>query len=365
MKKTLLTASAATLLAAQGFAVEVDLYGQVNKMLLGYDDGQTTDVVVADNDLSSTRFGLKGKQKLDNGLTASVLFEAEMQSNPSDTFSQNFATPQTQSLTPASTTPVNFAERQANVGLSGDFGGVYLGQLSTAIDGVLTQDLTGVKDVMGANYRKIGGGLNFRTTAGANSGITVRSMAETFDAVRADAIRYDSPIFNGFQGKLAVAQGGDLDGSVNYNGTAGDFKLKGAAGVHFNNDNTSVAANAISARYQASVSAKHTSGVAGTLAYSTASLQNKAIGANDPTNWYAKVGYAWDAYEVAADYGRASHFRSVAAGDDTLTSYGLGGQWNLTDGVSAAAFFRNYDAEITGTATDSINLYGVNMRVKF
>lgn len=364
MKKTLLATASLMALSAPTFAVDVDLYGQVNKMLLGYDDGANTDVVVSDNDMSSTRFGMKGKQKLDNGLTASVLFEAEMQSNASNTFTQN--TTAGQSSTPTSTGTVNFLERQANVGLSGDFGGVYLGQLSTSIDGVLMQDLAGVSDVMGANHRKIGGGLFFQQTGNAGiSTVTVNSLAETMDRNRADAIRYDSPIFNGLQGKLSVAQGGDLDASVFYDAAMGDFKAKAAAGVYFNNDLASNTANAQATRYQASASLKHTSGVAGTLAYSTVSLDNKAAGANDPTNWYAKVGYAWDAYEVAADYGKAEHFGTPTAASNELTTMGLGGQYNLGNGISLAAFYRNYDADVTGVNLDSIGLYGVNMRVKF
>ena len=41
--------------AASANAVDVKLYGQVNKSLLGYNDGRDTNFVVLDNQLSSTR----------------------------------------------------------------------------------------------------------------------------------------------------------------------------------------------------------------------------------------------------------------------------------------------------------------------
>ncbi|MCP5405658.1 MAG: porin [Pseudomonadaceae bacterium] len=372
MKHTLLATTAIVLVAANASAVDVELYGQVNKGLFGYDDGTNTDVVVVDNKFNSTRFGLKGAQALDNGLTASVLFESEMLSNPSNGLQQNNVG--TQSATPASTTPVNFTERQARVGLSGMFGGVYLGQQSTAIDGVYTQDLAGAADVMGANFEEIGGGLGFRTkgTNALNAAITPNAMTTKLDENRADSIRYDSPIFNGFQGRASVAQGGDMDLGVFYDGGWSDFKVAAAAGAYFNNDNVdqrgaaihTTTPNADESTYAASVSVAHSSGLAGTVAYSKDTLDNKAANINDPSTWYAKVGYSWDAFEVAADYGRAKDYRKVG-NTDKLTSFGLGAQYNLADGVSVAALYRNFDADITANQTDGIDLYGVNMRVKF
>lgn len=352
MKKTLLATTALAFVAAHASAVDVELYGQVNKGLFGYDDGANTDFVMTDNALSSTRFGLKGAQVLDNGLTASVLFEGEMASgNSSDSFTQNTAAGQ--SSTPVATSS-SFDERQARVGLSGNFGGIYLGHQSTAIDSVITQDLAGAQDVMSADYRRIGGGLNFGAT-----GVSTNDLTSDIGQSRADSIRYDSPIFAGFQARASVAQGGDTEGSVFYDGAMGDFKIKGAAGVRLTNSDATAAVNT-DKQYGASVSVAHSSGLAGTIAYTADS--NNGTGAKDGSGWYAKVGYAWDAFEVAADYGNSEKFDGT---DGKVNAYGLAGQYNLGNGVSVAALYRNLDAKDLGTSTDSVNLYGVNMRVKF
>lgn len=271
MKKTLLATTALAFVAAHASAVDVDLYGQVNKGLFGYNDGRGTDFVVSDNALSSSRLGVKGAQTLDNGLTASVLFEGEMASNASDAFTQSSANGSSgTATTPASSGAATFSERQARVGLSGNFGGVYLGKQSTAIDGVLTQDLAGAQDVMSADYARIGGGLKLRQSSNDTfvnaGGTTIGDLTSDLAQSRDDSIRYDSPIFNGFQARASVAQGGDSEGSVFYDGAVAGLKVKSAAGVRFNNSDTTAAAGSNPSReYVASVSAAHDSGLAGTL----------------------------------------------------------------------------------------------------
>lgn len=351
MKKIFLATSALAFVAAHASAVDVEMYGQVNKGLFAYDDGSNTDFVVGDNALSSTRFGLKGAQVLDNGLTASVLLEGEMASNATDVFTQN--TTVGQSATPVSTGG-SFEQRQARVGLSGNFGGVYIGHQSTAIDGVLTQDLTGAQDVMTADYIRIGGGLK-------NSGVTLGDLTSTAAQNRDDSVRYDSPILAGFQARASVAQGGDAEGAVFYDGAAGDFKIKGAAGVRFLNseESTTVGGNGVEREYVASISAAHTSGLGGTLGYTKEDAQS---GSSEGDAWYAKVGYAWDAFEVAADYGDSKDFNTAG---NKLKAYGLGAQYNLGSGVSVAGLYRKFDGETATTSGKDIDLYGVNMRVKF
>lgn len=367
MKKTLLATTALAFVAAHASALDVQMYGQVNKGLFGYDDGQDSNVVVIDNALSSTRFGVKGSQALDNGLTASVLLEGEMTSNSSDSFTQGSVSGSTGTQTTPGNTSSSFNERQARVGLSGNFGGVYLGHQSTAIDGVLTQDLTGTQDVMSADYGRIGGGLKLRNSNNsfAAGSTTIGDLTDGIAQSRTDSVRYDSPIFAGFQARASVAQGGNSEGAVFYDGTAGSFKLKGAAGVRFTNDETTQTANRVDREYVASVSALHTSGLGATVGYTRQDIENKAASADAPESWYAKVGYAWDAYEVAADYGMNDNFSNASLNKDQLKAYGVAAQYNMGNGVSVAGLFRTYDSDVTGTSGQNIDLYGVNMRVKF
>lgn len=365
MKKTLLATTALAFVAATAGAVDVELYGQVNKGLFAVNDGETTDFSVVDNTMSSTRFGFKGAQALDNGLTASVLFENEMASNPSNAITQATAT--NNSTAPSANTGATFTERQARVGLSGSFGGVYLGQQSTAIDGVLLQDLAGAGDVMGAGVQLIGGGYKIRnSTTKTYTGNTVSSMISGIALNRADSVRYDSPIVAGFQGRASVAQGGDTEVAALYDGAYGDFKVKGALGYRAVNsaNSTNSTTEDQTGTWAASASVAHSSGLAGTLAYTKDTYTQRTALTKDPSQWYAKVGYAWDAFEVAADYGKSQEYLRTAA-DNKMTAAGVAAQYNMGHGVSVAGLYRNFNADITGTNTESIDLYGVNMRVKF
>jgi hypothetical protein len=367
MKKTLVLAASA--IAATGFgaadasAVDVELYGQVNKTLTVYDDGRDTETNFADNDFSSTRFGFKGSQSLDNGLTASVLFDVEMQSNASDVLTQNTVA-NTQS-TPA-TVGGTFAERHARVGLGGDWGAVFLGQASTATDGVTEQDLAGAGDVLGSDVEDIGGGLFFRTSAGALTANSVANRTNNMDGNgRGDVIRYDSPIFNGFQVRVSTVQGGDVDGGVYYHGKVDEFNVKGAIGHVAYNNGTTTAADATESQTSGSLSVGHDSGLAATVAYGQQSLDNKTAGNDDPSFWYIKLGYAWDMFEVAADYGKHEDINTGTVVDHEVQYLGAAAQYNMGHGTSVAAYYKQFDLDLTGTNSDAINLYGVNLRVKF
>lgn len=373
MKTTRLASLAVTALSLAGsnaLAVDITLYGQVNKALVVANDGLDTNVLVTDNMLSSTRFGFKGSQPLDNGLTASVLFEGEMSSDPSNGFIQNNASGSSGNSTVPSATSPAFAERQAHVGLSGDFGGIYLGQQSTAIDGVYTQDLTGAQDVMMSDYTKFGGAYNFRTdgTNALNSTITTKNLAYGSATNREDSVRYDSPVFHGLQGRASVAQGGNAELSAFYEGGWQDFKIKGAAGVQFVNSSTTVATNALERQYAGSISVQHTSGLGATVAYAAQSLENKTSSAHEAEGWYAKLGYTKGPYEFAADYGKSDHFTPTTFATTSkaeVSTYGLGAQYNLGKGVSVGALYRNESAKVTGTDLQDIDLYAANMRVRF
>lgn len=370
MKKTLFATTALIVagLAANTYAVDVEMYGQVSKLLVVADDGQDTTVSIMDNDRSSTRFGFKGSQALDNGLTASVLWEGEYQGNASDTLGQNTTNPAVTSATPANA-PGTFNERHARVGLGGAWGALFLGNTSTATDSSAEQDLAGVGDVLGADIEDIGGGFEFLTSAGAGSTFNVNEVFTDMDGNdRTNVIRYDSPIMNGWQGRLSFAQDGDMDLGVYYDAKYDAFQVRGALGYTAYNggSNGNPGSNPrLDSQINGSVSVKHDSGLAGTFAFGQQETKETNVALNDPSFYYFKLGYAWDAFQVAADWGKAEDNLITATASHKATTFGLGGQYDLGHGVSASAFYKNFDLDVTGTSTDSLNLFGVGMRVKF
>lgn len=341
---------------------DATLYGQVNKGLFGYHDGASREVVVADNNFSSTRFGLKGKRNLNHGLAAAFLLEGEAVDNGSHALTQRVAG--ALPATPANSANALLTSRHANVGLVGPLGGVYIGKLSTAVDGVLTQDLAGASDIMSAEYRRVGGGLRFHKQTGGFGTYNINALTEAQANSRSNGVRYDSPVVEGFQLKAAGAQGGDLDLAAYYAGQVFGMEAKGGAGMHFNNDGT-IGANMVDRRFLSSASLRHPLGLAATVAYSQGSLENRTPGAQDPQSLYAKVGYVKDTYDVAADWGRSNHMNNAVLADNRLDTYGLAGQYALADGVSVGVLYRIFSAEVSGDVNDDIHVYGTTLRVKF
>jgi len=69
--------------------VSVQLYGQVNKALLIWDDGIDSDAYVVDNDISSTRWGFRGSGQMKPGWTAGYRLEIQTESASSILVSQD------------------------------------------------------------------------------------------------------------------------------------------------------------------------------------------------------------------------------------------------------------------------------------
>ncbi|HKJ52054.1 MAG TPA: hypothetical protein VKB27_11140 [Gammaproteobacteria bacterium] len=75
--------AAALLLPASSDAVEISISGQVSRLIMDVDNGEESGLVHADNSVSGTRWRIAGKGQLDNGMTAGLLYENQLQSNPS------------------------------------------------------------------------------------------------------------------------------------------------------------------------------------------------------------------------------------------------------------------------------------------
>lgn len=359
-------------------AVDVKMYGVVNKAVMASDDGRGTDYTVVDNNHESTRFGFSGVQQLDNGLTASLLYEVEQASNGSNVITQNETAGQ--SHTPENVAP-DLTERMARVGIAGSWGALFLGDQDTATDDAWGHDLAAASSVMNSDVAAFGAGLVFLQKTGntyshaqvGGQDVTVGSMALGQAGVldHAPSIRYNTPIWNGLNASLSTEQGGNNDMNVRYANEFGDFSVDGAVSYKFVNDGETVDENKASGEFGTSWSVHHKSGFGATLAYTDQVVKNKQAGVEDPTIMYAKIGYDWaDKYGLALDFAQG---KNAALPDDTydptntkLTSYGVGGEWEMAEGLTLGATARNFSAKIAGVSgLQDIQLYLMNMQVRF
>jgi hypothetical protein len=170
--------------------VSVQLYGQVNRALLYWDDGIDSDVYEVDGDASGTRIGVRGSGTLKAGVEAGYRIEWELQPNDSSDVSQfNHE---------GDGLKDSIAVRQANVYLEGQYGRVTLGQQSSALDGVAQVNLGGTFAL--PDSTSIGGFLIRNEGPDGNyvPGLTYADVIFDGDGGRNNGIRYDSPSLAGF-----------------------------------------------------------------------------------------------------------------------------------------------------------------------
>lgn len=349
MKKQIF--NAALLLASLGLAGvaradSFEVYGQVNKALVWLDQDNGTDATrFGDNDKSSTRFGIRGEKDIGRGLKASFLIEDEVQDGD-NTGSMGLGVSDD-----ASALPLPFAENHARVGLAGEYGAVFVGRTAPVMKDINEVDLGSVTDLMGADMTSVGGGIDFGPQSWRNS-------YSHLDLSYANLVRYDSPVFNGFQAGVSVANGGDVDTALRYNGQLGSIKLAGGFGfARFNSDAVPPGAN--TEQLSGSISAKHASGLNATFA---AGQEFNDGSVADPKFWYAKLGYDVGQWGFAIDRGVG---RDVLLDEVAGKAWGVGTQYSFGNGVSLALMYREATLDFPGVDIDPAQMVATSIRMKF
>ena len=333
-----LVSVALILLPASVQAVEVSVSGQVNRLIMSVDNGSESGVVHADNSVSGTRWRFAGDGELDNGMTAGLLYETQLQSNPSDKITADSL--DSDGIGGDVGDGDHFSTRQANVWLKGNFGKVTIGQGSGAVDGSAEIDDsgTGVIQYNGSSSDLLGS-MEF-----GNSGVTVGSVRAYFDGLgRNDNIRYDAAI-----GDLALAgslgNGDKIEAAVTYKIETVKFKV----GLWDQKDSgTGIAGSAVSATW----------GGDGGLNLTGAYGSDDRDG--DPSNVYLKVGFKMGDNAFGVDWSETS---DLGAGDADSVSVAWVGA--MMQGVELYASYRVESLDGVSDADDIDALVG-GMRVKF
>jgi predicted porin len=139
--KTTLAATTLILLPGAAQSVEVSISGQVNRLIMNVDNGAESGLVHADNSASGTRWRFLGSGDLDNGMTTGLVYETQLQSNPSSEITAD--TLDSDGIGGNVGGGDYFSTRLANVWLKGNFGKVSIGQNSGAADGSAEVDHSG------------------------------------------------------------------------------------------------------------------------------------------------------------------------------------------------------------------------------
>ncbi len=184
--------------------VKVTLYGRMNRLVNFWNDGFEQNSYVLNNSYSSSRFGITGKTKINDGWTAGMQIEIEDEGNLSKFVDQFNDNPSNGSLN---------VRKSAIYIASEKYGRVWLGQQETAKDNI-TKDtvvIKGIDQTMHSDFymnwsffltqKGFPGASNLSTIRYRDIGRCYSTSSSAFDcSTRRQEIRYDTPELWGFVG---------------------------------------------------------------------------------------------------------------------------------------------------------------------
>lgn len=327
--------------AAKG--VEFKFSGQVSRAITYADNGTDSDTLFVDNNNSGTRLRLKGKVKINDGLSAGVYWETQYQDNSSGSIdigdSDNAST---------------FTSRIRDLWFKGGWGKVSLGQGNGAANGTSEVDNSGtwIADNSGDFLH---GGLSFADGAG-NKVIKLGKAFSNFDGLsRNDRLRYDAPSLGPLDLAFSVGQDKSEVG-VRYSvKSPGGGKLGAALGwVDSKNKFTQLG---MSASYLMA------NGFNVTGHYGERNLDGGGV---DPSGYYLKVGQKFGSAKnhlVSLGYHKVQDL--AAAGDDAKR-YSLSYVYNIPHrGIEIFANYQNASLDRTGGSLEDLSALSVGSRIKF
>lgn len=339
--------------------VSMKIYGQVNQAILFWDNGREDDLYVVDNDSSASRFGLRGKAKINSDLSAGYRVEIGVYSAESDRVSEN---------NDDGSGNRTDLRRAAMFIKSKTLGKITWGLTNHAMDNTSKADLSGTH-VIGRNA-----GLRFiEGFSIINSDGTVNANADwddvfpgDFEFDRDNVVRYDTPTLAGFRLSASWGEDDEYSFAAFYKGHWGDFKVAAAAGYGIDEEGDRMEA------YNGSVSIMHTP----TGLWVTASGGNREhdISGSEQEFYQIKGGLQqkWNSLGKTTLYGEyiSTDVDDVdRAGVTGVEGEILGG--GVVQKIDAAAMelyagYRHYEADLTnGDNVEDFQTFVTGARIKF
>lgn len=280
--------------------VSLQVYGQVNKALLIFDDGVDSDAFVVDNDASGSRIGFTGSAKFKPGWSAGYLMELDIQDSASDKVTQD----NDEGIENEIAIRYNYVYIESET-----LGRISLGQASTAADGVN-------EVVLGNSLRNSdlhhGSSLEIQ-----GLGLQLKEIAANLDGGRDDLIRYDSPSIYGF---IVSASWGDddyADIALRFKKEWNSIRVAAAVAYQWDSSNDSSPLDDFET-LSGSVSVMHVpTGIYGAFAAGSREVENELR--EDATFWYAQLGIE----KKFLPYGSTTIYAEYGEYDDVAANLGL------------------------------------------
>ena len=335
---TVLAVTTLILLPGAAQSIEVKISGQVNRLIMNVDNGEESGLVHADNSASGTRWRFTGSGDLDNGMTTGLVYETQLQSNPSSEITAD--TLDSDGIGGNVGGGDYFSTRLGNVWLKGNFGKVSIGQNSGAADGSAEVDHSGTTVIQySGGSNDLLGSMEF-----GDSDVTVGDVRSNFDGLgRNDNLRYDAAIED-LTLSASIGNGDKIEASAIY----AIEGLKIMLGFWDAKDSGNEASGtALSASWLGS------SGINVSAALSGDDRDG------DPSNTYLKLGYKQGGHAYAIDW---SETTDLGAGDANSVSIAWVG--SIMKGIELYATYRIESLDDVDGADDIDALAG-GARIQF
>lgn len=334
--------------------VDLSLYGHINRAALFADNGDDSRWYFVDNIDSQTRLGLNATVETFHNWMVGGRIEYGIVSNGSSDVNQ---------LNDTDATSSNFKLRWSEVSFKHDsFGKISLGRGSTASDTSAEVDLSGTAVAAYTAVADMAGSMLWYDDATDTlTSLRIKDVFNDFDGLgRTDRLRYDSPSFAGFSIAASASSGEAYDASLWYARKFGETIFSAAIAAANPDENN------IDMIYSGSASVLLPGGLNLTGSAATRVLDNST--ADDPVNWYVKLGYKTKFYDSATtafaiDYGETADLDTDGDTADTwaITAVHDISQW----GTELYAIYRLYQLDRVGTDFEDINTFMTGARVKF
>ncbi len=329
-------------------AVSVNITGQVNKMLMWWNDGELKDVYIADNTTSGTRFGIDGEARISRALKAGYNINLRVNDARSIDLSQIDDDGEEGVL------ETRFAEFWLQHNL---YGRLTIGQTSPATDEVINANLGGTSGVTSADIALIGGAMRLRRRntpfenllgpVESTRGTTMRSFVRDLDTPRRDGVRWDSEQYYGFVASAFWGENDFWDVAVTYARSFSDWRVRLRVGYLEDSDGGDIPGDTLITEFKGSGALLHVpTGLFANAAYihrefdgdSSLVRQGEQIGNNnvlqiastpfaDFNYYYAQGGIR----QKWSGLGETSIFGEYAEAHDGLTGRDVGGFDRVTD----------------------------------
>jgi predicted porin len=363
--------------------VSLQVYGQVDKALLIWDDGNKSDAFIVDNDFSGSRVGFIGKAQIKPGWTAGYNIEFDIQDSASDKVSQK-----NDGIANAvggdEGNSEEFSIRQNNVYIESErLGRITIGQQSSATDGI--------NEIVLGNSANLGPGVyagnNFLIQSGpGSSGQRLKNFASDLDGNRLDLIRYDSPSIYGFILSASWGENDYADVALRFKKEWNSIRIAAGIGYQWGGEAFDALVNQQQV-LSGSVSVMHVpTGIYGVFAAGQATDRRDLNGAqlDDEDFWYAQIGIEkkflpYGSTTIYGEYGKYNDFanQSISKGVATFnfdsseaTRWGFGVVQKIDSAamdIYAQYTNWNFDASVDGESVDlkDFSTILIGSRIKF